>query len=263
MSFDPPNYSIIEGTEAAYRGFWPRPDFGMTPPGAIDIMVTVDEGVKIGCRLYPRGPEAPTILYFHGNGEIVGDYNDMSSAYTQIGINLFVADYRGYGFSTGTPSFPTMMSDAHLLLKALRDFMSSNGYNGPLYVMGRSMGGNPAVDLAAHYPQILKGLIMESASASANRIVEHLNSVGKGAEAEELERRHRGKIRSISMPVLSLHGEWDTMISLDRAIEFFNTLTVENKRMEIIPGAGHNDIMWVGLVQYMTAIKEFVFGGRA
>ena len=260
--FDPPDYSIIEGTEAAYRGFFPRQEPAYTPPGAFDFMVPVADGVQVGCRFYPSGPAAPSILYFHGNGEIVSDYDDVAPLYTRAGINLAVADYRGYGFSTGMPSFPTMLSDAHQVLHTCQEFLKGQGLTGPLFIMGRSMGCHSAVELAAHYPDAFKGLITESGSTSAARMVGYLESAGRSAEAAELQRRHTDKVRSIALPVLVLHGEWDELIPLERAVEFFNTLTTEQKRMEIIPGAGHNDILWVGRQQYLAAVREFVLGAQ-
>lgn len=256
--FDPPDYSIIEGTEAASRGFFPRRERTPTPSGATDVMVAVSDQAQIGCRLYAADPEGPNILYFHGNGETVCDYDDVAPFYTRMGVNLCVADYRGYGFSTGTPSFPKMLSDAHVVLKAFQDLLSTRGFSGGCFVMGRSMGGNSAVELAAHHPTALRGLILESSSASVTRQARYLESVGRGAEARVLEQRHLEKIRSISLPTLSLHGEWDEMVPLSRAIELFNTLTMEHKRMEIIPGVGHNDILWVGLEQYLAAVRAFV-----
>lgn len=260
IAFDPPDYSVVEGTAAAFRGFFPRKEQAQTPSGATDLMVPVAEGVEVGCRFYSCGLAAPTILYFHGNGEIVSDYDNLAPFYNRIGISLFVADYRGYGFSSGSPSFPTMLSDAHTIFHSLKEFLAANEFIGPLFVMGRSMGASSAVELAAHYPGALRGLIVESGSASVARMVEYLASVGRSSEASELERRHREKLRAISLPTLVIHGEQDELIALDRFLEFFNTLTMDRKFLEIIPGAGHNDIFWVGFQQYLSAILGFVVG---
>lgn len=259
LPFDPPDYSLIEGTEAAYRGFFPRPEPQATPPGARDVLVPVAEGVEIGCRLHPGAPEGPSILFFHGNGETVPDYDGIAPAYTRLGINLFVADYRGYGFSTGLPSFPTMLQDAHKVLAAFQQTLDGEGRTGPRFVMGRSMGCHSAVELAAHHPDELRGLIAESGAASASRMVEYLEAAGRAEEAAELGRRHLDKIRAIALPILMIHGEWDELIPLARALEFYEMLTVEQKRLLVIRQAGHNDIMWVGMREYMEAVREFVY----
>ncbi len=206
--FDPPDYSVIEGTEAAYRGFYPEPRATVAPPGALDVSVPVAEGVSLGCRFFEGAPDGANLLYFHGNGEVASDYDDIARLFTQLGINLLVGEYRGYGFSTGTPSFPTMLSDAHLVLTGFQDLLKERGNEGPLFLMGRSMGGHSAVELAAHHPAELAGLILESTAPRATRYLESLDE----PTARELERRHLEKVRAIAIPVLALHGERDELI---------------------------------------------------
>lgn len=196
------------------------------------------------------------MLYFHGNGETVPDYDDVAPLFTRLGVNLFVADYRGYGFSTGSPSFPSMLSDAHVILRAFTDLLASRGLSGQRFVMGRSMGGHSAVELAAHHPDDLDGLILESSAPMITRLLEYLEP----AKAAELGQRHLEKIRAITIPTLAIHGEWDELIPIDRAVAFFDTLTTPQKRMERIPRAGHNDILWVGMEQYLGAVCAFVSG---
>ena len=57
-----------------------------------------------GGSLVVAAPDAPVILYFHGNGELASDYDMLAPLYTAKGITLLVADYRGYGRSGGTPT---------------------------------------------------------------------------------------------------------------------------------------------------------------
>jgi len=249
MMFDPPDYSVIEGTEAAFRNFYPTRRRTPPPPGTVDVTVPVAEGVEIGCRFYPGDPSGPNILYFHGNGETVPDYDDVAPLFTKLGMNVFVADYRGYGFSTGSPSFPTMLSDAHLILAAFMKVCE-----GKRFVMGRSMGGHSAVELAAHHPDELKGVILESSAPFITRLLEDLEP----AKAAELEQRHLEKIRAITIPTLAIHGEGDELIPIERAVAFQESLTTPQKRLERIPNAGHNDILWVGMDQYLGAVRAFV-----
>ena len=48
----------------------------------------VHKEVAVGGWLYSAGPAAPAILYFHGNGEVAADYNEIATLYTQLGITL-------------------------------------------------------------------------------------------------------------------------------------------------------------------------------
>src|SRR3990172_11975924 len=92
--------------------FYPRRDVSPPPPGAADYPIPVAPGVALACRLHTADKAAPTILFFHGNGEVMSDYDDIAPAYGRLGINLCVVDYRGYGASTGRPTIAAMLTDA-------------------------------------------------------------------------------------------------------------------------------------------------------
>lgn len=260
--FEPPNYTIVEGTEAAYLGFFPTQRRTPAPQNAVDLRVPVAEGVEIGCRFHTGDPAGPNVLYFHGNGETVYDYDDIAPMFTALGLNLFFADYRGYGSSTGSPSFPTMLGDAHIILTAFLDFLETRGLAGRRFVMGRSMGGHSAVELAAHHPEELSGLILESSAPHIGRLLDYLKAAGDHDGATKLQQQHIAKVRAISVPMLAIHGEWDELIPIARAVEFFDLLTTQHKRMERISQAGHNDILWVGTQQYLDAVAAFAGNPR-
>src|SRR5512137_841434 len=95
---------LLDRPEVSQVLFYPRRTYGLasTPGGARSIGVEVEPGIVLGGRLYPAAPDAPAILFFHGNGEIAEDYDDIAPMYTQLGITLLVMDYRGYGTSGGT-----------------------------------------------------------------------------------------------------------------------------------------------------------------
>ena len=60
--------------------FHPRPDWGRPANSEQmeELMIPVEEEVSIGGRFYQSGHSAATILFFHGNGEIVDDYHDLA-----------------------------------------------------------------------------------------------------------------------------------------------------------------------------------------
>ncbi|MDY6952309.1 MAG: alpha/beta hydrolase, partial [Thermodesulfobacteriota bacterium] len=62
--------------------FHPRQEIGATaPPGVIDHDLSLQEGLSIGARFHLAGEDAPNILFFHGNGEIVADYDPVGPLY--------------------------------------------------------------------------------------------------------------------------------------------------------------------------------------
>ena len=256
--FDQPDYGLLDRMGIAQMIFYPRADVRPAPAGAIDYQTEVASGIAVASRFYPADPAFPSILFFHGNGEVASDYDETAPFYHQARINLWVADYRGYGASGGTPSFAALIADAHAVLDHFHATLDAGGFHPARFVMGRSLGSHPAIELAARRPERLRGLITESGAANLRRLMRFFGLGEPPAEAAELIERHRAKIAAIKLPSLVIHGEQDELIPVEHAIEFHAGLTAEPKELVIIPGAGHNDILWVGLTQYFAALADFV-----
>ena len=146
-------HPILDRPDVLRVLFYPRRDAGLDshPPGVVPLTIPVAPGVSLGARLYPAGPDSPAILYFHGNGEIAADYDDVAPLYTRLGSTLLVADYRGYGTSSGTPTATGLLSDAVALFDSLAPMLHDHGLlPARLYAMGRSLGSAAAIHLAVH-----------------------------------------------------------------------------------------------------------------
>ncbi len=252
------DYSILDLPEILQFIFYPRRDWAPPPPGASDLLVPVEEGVSISCRFYPAGAGSPCILYFHGNGEVACEHDWIAELYRREGIGLFVADYRGYGRSEGEPTFANVTADAHSICSFFLETVRSSSPDVPLFLMGRSLGSHCAVELAFHCPEHFRGLIVESGSSNIARLVElfglrseRLSILGEAISA---------RLRSITLPALIIHGEWDSLIPLDEAVKLNADIASESKRLVVVPGADHNSVLAVGMEQYFAAIKEFVSG---
>lgn len=238
--------------------FYPRRDFTQPPPNAADYFVNVEPGIDVHTRLYTADKPAPTILYFHGNGEVVSDHDDIAPVYNRFGLNLLVADYRGYGASDGRPTFRAVFADAHRVMESSVSRLRELGYGPDLFVMGRSLGSAPAFELAASHADQLRGLIVESGFASAIRLMRYLGLLVQVPDRDEL--RNLCNIKRITLPALIMHGEIDDLIPKSEAEEAHAKLPTEDKRLLIIEDAGHNDIMYVGGRDYFQAIVDFVNG---
>jgi uncharacterized protein len=251
------DYTLIDRSSLLNYLFYPRRDFRKPPPGAFDLDVPVDPDVSISCRAFPGQPEDPWILFFHGNGEVAGDYDGIAPYYNRQGLSLLVADYRGYGASGGTPTFSALIRDARAILKAFLAELPARGFIPNLWVMGRSLGSISALELAYRYPKDLRGVIFESGFVSVVELVNHLGLPSPG-DLSALERECRETARGISIPALVLHGEEDSLVPLSQGRALFEDLGSAKKELVTIPGAGHNDIMFTGMRTYMEAIRKFV-----
>ena len=229
------------------------------PLPGITRFIEVETGIKVGCGFWVRGKEFPTILHFHGNGEEAPGYEWIARFYNDRGINLFVADYRGYGLSNGRPTVSNTLFDAHQIFRSLKEIIRREGYSFNLFVMGRSLGSLPAIELAYHYQDELKGLIIESGSANNfRRLWSYLRLREKEKLLEESPILNKVKVRSIRIPTCIIHGELDELLPLEEGIELYNNSGAAEKNLLIVPGAGHNDLMIKEHELYFSKIKEFV-----
>ena len=250
------DYGLLDRAGAAQLIFHPRPDPGPPPRGASDHEIEVEPGVAIAARFYARGEAHPTVLYFHGNGEVMGDHDGIAQFYHEAGLNLLVAEFRGYGKSGGRPSVAALVADARPAAEYATALLAERGYDPRMFVMGRSLGSQPALEVASRASEYVRGLIVESGAASMRRLIERYDLASDQAIA--LAEGHEAKIRSIRLPALLIHGEWDELVLLDQAAGLYDLLEGTQRDLVVIPGAGHNDILWVGRRQYFEAICAFV-----
>ena len=251
------DYSLLDRAGVASTMFYPQRDHSSPPSGAEDHLIEVEPGVSVAARLYIADAARPTVLYFHGNGEVAGDHDGIAPLYHDIGLNLFVAEFRGYGKSTGHPTVQALVADAHPVAAYFHETLDRRGFAPERFIMGRSLGAHPALEIAANAPEGFAGLVIESGAGNLRRMLERVGLLDTELGGE-LAAAHEAKLRSIRLPTLVIHGEYDELISLSAAELLCDLLEGAEPRMEVIPGAGHNDLLWVGQPQYFGAIASFV-----
>src|SRR5512140_2788776 len=122
------------------RYFYPRP----APPRS---RLDVDAGdAVLACALHRADPEGHTVVHFHGNGEVVADWQGgFEDAVRGMGWDLLLAEFRGYGGSSGEPRLGRMLDDVEAVMRAA-------GPPERLVVFGRSVGSLFALEAVARFP---------------------------------------------------------------------------------------------------------------
>lgn len=120
--------------------------------------------------LFIQNKDAPTILLSHGNAGNISHRGHLIQMLCQMGANVCLYDYAGYGQSTGQPSEKQFYKDGEIILKHL-----INGFQIPknrIILMGESIGCGVAAYLAQKY-QCSK-LILLSGFTSIKMMFYHL-----------------------------------------------------------------------------------------
>lgn len=233
------------------RYFFPRP---ARVPGPGAVRVPVSGGVELGCHRTDAGEGSPWVLHFHGNGEVVPDWLDLADSLASVrqpdgagGVSTFLAEYRGYGASTGHPQLDTQLDDALALADRLH--AGADGAAVPwerVVVYGRSIGSLYALHVAANRP--VGALILESGIAELGErlaIRLHPSELGvdeatfRAALAERFD--HQGKLGRVRCPVVVIHTTHDHLVHVSHAHRLVRWAG-ERGRLVELPQGDHNSI---------------------
>jgi pimeloyl-ACP methyl ester carboxylesterase len=255
------NYNKLDQPEVLQAIFHPRQEILPAPPpeNAVDVDIPVDDGIHIHARFHLASKEDPNILFFHGNGEIVSDYDDIGPFYSKYGMNFLAVDYRGYGRSTGSPSVTSMLGDAHIALDTAREWLNAAEHTGPLVIMGRSLGSAAAIEIASSHSDDITGLIIESGFATTLPLLTNLgvDTAVLGITEEDGFRNVR-KISTLPKPTLIIHGQYDEIIPINSAAILQAQSPARSKELQVVPGASHNTIIAQAGEMYFSVIKRFI-----
>jgi fermentation-respiration switch protein FrsA (DUF1100 family) len=188
------------------------------------------------CYFAHPNPQA-VVLYCHGSTGTVDKWAILAARLSrQHRLSILVFDYRGYGRSAGIASERGILKDA----EAARTWLARENRIKPsdVVLIGRSLGGAVAVDLAANGGA--RGLILESTFSSLPDVA-GLHAAWLMPEWNMTQRMNSAeKIKHYSGPLLQSHGEADRLISLSVAKELFANAPGP-KRFIVVADSTHND----------------------
>jgi fermentation-respiration switch protein FrsA (DUF1100 family) len=152
----------------------PRPSqFGITDYE--ELMIPTPDGESLSAfylRANKQHSRNVTVLMFHGNAGNIGYRLPIGKILeSDIGCNVLMLQYRGYGFSTGTPNEKGLMIDAQTGLDYIRQRSELRGSRIVLY--GQSIGGAVAIALAARNLKQgdISGIILENTFTSIRKLI--------------------------------------------------------------------------------------------
>jgi uncharacterized protein len=245
--------TILDHPLVSSRYFFPRGEAIPDP-----YWVEAADGSKLGCYYRAVNSDAKTVVYFHGNGEVVADYlPDFPSWITGAGHNVLLAEYRGYGMSTGHPSLAGMLEDVVPIIQSL-DIPDRK-----IILFGRSIGSLYALHGVYRRPQI-GGLIIESGVADLSerffqRVAPEELGVSRTDVVSELKKYfdYAQKLSGFQGRTLVMHARFDELLDVHQA-EVLYAAAREPKRLKIFDRGGHNDIFFRNRVEYMRLVEEFL-----
>mgnify|MGYP001816601140 FL=1 len=207
---------------------------GLTAVDEVEL-VTADHVTLVGWHARAKQGK-PTILYFHGNASNAANRAPRVETMMQDGFGVFYLNNRGYGGSGGKPTEEKNIADA----SAAYDYLAGLGVPANTIVAyGESLGSGQAIRLAAKRP--LAAIVLESPLTS---IIDVAKATYFWLPLSLLitdKYDNEENIRSVTTPVLVLHGKQDGIIPSAMSLRVFRAAN-QPKKIEIYPSGGHVDL---------------------
>ncbi|MFL6791324.1 MAG: alpha/beta hydrolase [Bradyrhizobium sp.] len=229
---------------------FPIPTVARVAPGAAALpeaeehVLNTADGERVIVWHVPAKPGRPVILYFPGNGDFLAGSVSRFRAMTSDGTGLVVLSYRGYAGSSGAPSEWGILQDA----AAAYAFTSARYATQRIVAWGFSLGTGVAVALAAEHS--IGKLILEAPYTSALDVAGALPLL-RFVPVRLLMRdqfRSDQRIAQVSVPLLTMHGELDSVIPITAGERLF-ALAREPKQFVRFAEGGHDDLDRFGAVE--------------
>mmetsp|Transcript_10269 Transcript_10269/g.26541 ORF Transcript_10269/g.26541 Transcript_10269/m.26541 type:complete len:312 (+) Transcript_10269:73-1008(+) len=236
------NNVVFQPPECSYHPKEYDGELLWVPRESDNLVARLEQGIP--CLLLQRPKAAHFLIFFHANAEDLGQiYLLLRYLRTFLGVHVLAVEYPGYGICSGAPSERQLLLDAETVLDFVQDALDV-----PLdrvLVMGRSMGGCPAIHLASSFP--VAGLVTLSAFSSIPDIV-GAGIAGASLMGLVFDRfDNASRMRTVSCPVLIVHGTDDGIIDVGHAHALAETCGADVDgdppvHLVLQDGADHNDL---------------------
>ncbi len=216
------------------------------------VTISANDGIKLH-GWYIRAQQSDGVLLFlHGNAGNISHRLDSIKIFNELGFDIFIFDYRGYGKSEGKPSEEGTYRDADAAWTYLTQ--QRNVVPQDIVIFGRSLGASIASYLASRHTP--RALIIESAFTSVPDLAAQLYPLVPVRWIARLQYNTKTFLQAVKIPVLVIHSRDDEIIPFEHAERLFSNAN-DPKQLLTLRG-GHNDGFLVSGQQYINGLKDFL-----
>jgi len=234
--------------------FQPSKKMGPTPDkvGLKYETVTLQtaDKVKLDAWWVPAEGACATVLLSHGNGGNLSNRIAKLKILHDLGLNVFMYDYRGYGESEGVPSITGVSYDA----QAAYDYLVKDRKIPAANVIdyGESLGGAVAAHLAA--TSQVGALILDSSFTSVKDMAKLLLPILADEVQPGLDTL--SDLKNIKAPILILHSSDDNVVPYVQGQRLFAAAS-EPKQFIKLSGT-HNEGFLTSGRTYTDGLNKFI-----
>jgi pimeloyl-ACP methyl ester carboxylesterase len=220
-----------------------------------------------GLRFWPAGPigyrgyvangeirnAKGTIIVFHGNAGTAADRDYYLSALGALRYRVILAEYPGYGSREGILDEQSLVSDARETIR-----IAARTHQGPIYLLGESLGCGVAAGAAGDASLNIAGILLITPWNTLLAVAkDHYPYLPVGWFMKD-RYDNAENLKSFRGSIAVLGAQGDEVVPVRHARELFALLPGE-KRIWIVPGAGHNDwpmrmdpSTWLDIMEFLS-----------
>ncbi len=264
-------FFLLVSTGCSGLFFYPSREMQESPAVKLfphrDVVFQASDGMVLHGWYFPAENARGSILVLHGNAQNLSTHVNSVLWLVKEGFNIFIIDYRGYGWSGGEPSLDGVHRDAAAALEKLFSLPETDPDR--VVVLGQSLGGSIAVYTVAHAPQKdrIRALVIDSAFSSYRRIAREKLSdfwltwpfqVPLSWTITDRYSASRWIGQLSPLPVLILHGMDDPVVPAHHG-RMLNEAAREPKGLWLTARPGHvqsfgDDAVRKNLVDYLSGV---------
>jgi len=199
-----------------------------------DVYFTTKDNITLNGWYFKKPQASSTVIFAHGNAGNISDRLFKIKFFYDLGLNVFIFDYRGYGKSKGRPSEAGIYQDAQSAYDYLQARGDVNMKNIILY--GASLGGTVVIDLATHRSSAL--LVVESSFSNALDMARIFYPFVP-LFFLSLKFNSIDKVRGLAVPKIFIHSPEDQVVPFWIGQKLFEAASEPKEFLKI--HGGHND----------------------
>ncbi len=219
-----------------------------------DVLLETGDGAALHGWYLPGRDDARTLLFLHGNAGNISHRLDSLRVFHELGLNVLIIDYSGFGQSGGTPGERQTYEDARLAWQYLTDTRGVAPER--IVIFGRSLGSGVATWLATQ--ETPGGLILESPFTSVPALARKYYPIFPMRWLARIRYDNASRLPTVRCPVLIAHSRDDELVPIAHGRELFR-LAREPKSFLEMRGS-HNDGFIVSGHNYRAGLAQFLSG---
>lgn len=249
-------FSAIDTLLSAKKLMGSSIDLAAIDGGSRKIELPLSDGQKIPGYLWETNLANPTIIYFYDLVSDLDSVETITKGLVRQNLNVLIPDYAG---NRSLP-YSALLLTASDMFSSCSNWLTTNNFDGPLFVMGRSLGGIVAMEIVVQNSQQLKGFFLESPICDTGSFLQRATGDSDIEIAESEGFSSLEKIGEITLPTMIFHGAQDSLVSIREAEKLQSHCGAKNKQFFVIPRAERDKLAESGGELYFQTIKKFIDG---